>query len=117
MTVDRLQIKEPMATPSIAERIESELANYLKRDRRTITPAYSLRDDLGLDSMATIELLFRIEEAFDLQIPDQDLQKLLTVGDVIHYVEAKVSGKRATTRAPKASSKASTSKPRRRKNV
>jgi acyl carrier protein len=113
----RLQIKEPMATPSIAERIESELADYLKRDRHTITPAYSLRDDLGLDSMATIELLFRIEETFDLQIPDQDLQKLLTVGDVIHYVEAKVVGKQAATRAPKTPSKASPSKPRRRKNV
>ena len=120
MTVGRLQTKEPMATPSIAERIESELANYLKRDRRTITPAYSMRDDLGLDSMATIELLFRIEEAFDLQIPDQDLQKLLTVGDVIHYVEAKVGGSKAAKAKPKASSrasKASTSKPRRTKNV
>jgi|RhiMetdeSRZDD1v2_1073273.scaffolds.fasta_scaffold1486212_2 acyl carrier protein len=120
MTVGRLQTKEPMATPSIAERIESELANYLKRDRRTITPAYSMRDDLGLDSMATIELLFRIEEAFDLQIPDQDLQKLLTVGDVIHYVEAKVGGSKPAKARPKASSRASkpsTSKPRRTKNV
>ena len=59
----------------------------MKRDRQTITPAYSLRDDLGLDSMATIECLFRIEEAFEIQIPDQDLRKLATVGDVIAYVE------------------------------
>jgi len=121
MTAHRLDIKEAMVTPSVAERIESELAQYLKRDRRTITPAYSLRDDLGLDSMATIELLFRIEEAFDLQIPDQDLQKFLTVGDVIHYVEAKV-GAPPAPKAPhktsaKAASKAATSKPRRRKNV
>jgi acyl carrier protein len=40
--------------------------------------------------MATIELLFRIEEAFDLQIPDQDLHKLVTVADVIAYVEERV---------------------------
>jgi acyl carrier protein len=121
MTTHRLDIKEPMVTPSVAERIESELAQYLKRDRRTITPAYSLRDDLGLDSMATIELLFRIEEAFDLQIPDQDLQKFLTVGDVIHYVEAKVgttAGAKASPKAPaKASSKGTSTKPRRRKNA
>ena len=40
--------------------------------------------------MATIELLFRIEEAFEIQIPDEDLHKLVTVGDVITYVEKKV---------------------------
>ena len=121
MTIHRLDIEEPMVTPSVAERIESELAQYLKRDRRTITPAYSLRDDLGLDSMATIELLFRIEEAFDLQIPDQDLQKFLTVGDVIHYVQAKVRGgvpAKASPKTPaKPSSKATRSTPRRRKNA
>ncbi|HTK87290.1 MAG TPA: acyl carrier protein [Nitrospiraceae bacterium] len=80
-----------MALASVAERIQISLADYLKRDRRTITPAYSLRDDLGLDSMATIELLFRIEEAFEIQIPDEDLHKLATVGDVIAYVEQKVT--------------------------
>lgn len=79
-----------MALASVAERIQISLAEYLQRDRRTITPAYSLRDDLGLDSMATIELLFRIEEAFEIQIPDEDLHKLATVGDVIAYVEQKV---------------------------
>jgi acyl carrier protein len=79
-----------MALPSVAERIQIALADYLKRDRQTITPAYSLRDDLGLDSMATIELLFRIEEAFEIQIPDEDLHKLITVGDVIAYVENRI---------------------------
>lgn len=88
-----------MAVASVAERIQISLAEYLKRDRRTITPAYSLRDDLGLDSMATIELLFRIEEAFEIQIPDEDLHKLATVGDVIAYVEGKV------TPPPRASAK------------
>ena len=60
-----------MTLPSVSERILISLADYVKRDRQTITPAYSLRDDLGLDSMATIELLFRIEEAFEIQIPDE----------------------------------------------
>lgn len=74
----------------IADRILTALAEYLKRDKRSIGMDYSLRDDLGLDSMATIELLFKIEEAFDLQIPDQDLQGLVTVGDVIGYVERRL---------------------------
>jgi acyl carrier protein len=77
---------------AIAVRIETALAEYLKRDPSTITPGHSLRDDLGLDSMATIELLFRIEEAFDLQIPDEDLQRFVTVGDVIAYVQERVGG-------------------------
>ncbi|WP_447986725.1 acyl carrier protein [Nitrospira sp. Nam74] len=91
-----------MALASVAERIQISLAEYLKRDRQTITPAYSLRDDLGLDSMATIELLFRIEEAFEIQIPDEDLHKLATVGDVIAYVERKVSPNRRTAPKPAA---------------
>jgi acyl carrier protein len=83
---------------AIATRIQTALAEYLKRDVGTIAPAQALRDDLGLDSMATIELLFRIEEAFDLQIPDEDLHKLVTVADVIGYVEAKLAP--SSTAAP-----------------
>ena len=76
---------------TIEDRIRLALAEYLKRPLEKIDPRQSLRDDLGLDSMATIELLFRIEETFDLQIPDQDLHRLVTVSDVIAYVEEKVS--------------------------
>jgi acyl carrier protein len=80
----------PVPSP-IAHRIYQALADHLKRSAETIDPRQSLRDDLGLDSMATIELLFRIEEAFDLQIPDDDLQALRTVGDVIAYIEGRVA--------------------------
>jgi len=78
------------AESDIALRIRTALGSYLKRDPKTIGLDFHLRDDLGLDSMATIELLYQIEEAFDLQIPDEDLQKLLTVGDVIGYVEGRL---------------------------
>lgn len=78
------------AESDIAVRIRTALGEYLKRDPASIEPRHALRDDLGLDSMATIELLFKIEEVFDLQIPDQDLQKLTRVADVIAYVEHKV---------------------------
>ena len=78
------------AESDIAVRIRTALGEYLKRDPASIEPRHALREDLGLDSMATIELLFKIEEVFDLQIPDQDLQKLARVSDVIAYVEGKV---------------------------
>jgi len=81
----------------IADQIVTALGEYLKRDRSTIAPGQALRDDLGLDSMATIELLFRIEEVFDLQIPDQDLQHLRTVANVIDYVQARLNPTAAST--------------------
>ena len=90
-------------TPSTIEtRIRTALADYLKRPAATIDSRQSLRDDLGLDSMATIELLFRIEEVFDLQIPDEDLQKLITVADVIDYVKTRIHPP-ASTRPRKSS--------------
>lgn len=75
---------------ALADRIRIELAQSLKKDMESVLPQHSLREDLGLDSMATIELLFKIEEAFDIQIPDQDLQTLATVGQVIAYVQRRL---------------------------
>ena len=75
------------AEADIAIRVRTALADYLKRDVETIKPNDSLRNDLGLDSMATIELVYQIEDAFDVQIPDQDLAKLVTVGNVTAYLE------------------------------
>ena len=78
------------SSTDLATRIRSELASYLKRNVDQVSPDHSLRDDLGLDSMAIIELLYRIEEAFDLQIPDDDLPQLITVGNVVTYVERRL---------------------------
>ncbi len=92
-----------MSTPAaIHTKVLQALGDYLKRDPGSLSPGASLRDDLGLDSMATIELLYRVEEAFDFQIPDQDLQGLRSVQDVIGYVERRLSpaAPSATTTAP-----------------
>src|SRR5690349_23980018 len=80
-----------MTDRAVLEKIVQALADYLKRDAGSIQPSYHLRDDLGLDSMAVIELLYKIEETFDLQIPDQDLAGLSTVGAVAHYVERRLA--------------------------
>ena len=85
-----------MATdPTTSLKIRTALGQYLKRDPATILMTHHLRDDLGLDSMAVIELLYRIEEAFDLQIPDQYLEGLANVGQVVSYVEKRL-GKTAS---------------------
>jgi acyl carrier protein len=71
----------------VAEQVVAALAEYLRREPRSISLSHHLRDDLGLDSMAIIELLYKIEEVFDLQIPDSDLPALTTVGHVVAYAE------------------------------
>jgi acyl carrier protein len=91
-----------MATDSaISLKIRTALAEYLKRDPAMILITQHLRDDLGLDSMAVIELLYRIEETFDLQIPDQDLVGLTTVGHVVSYVEKRLGKTASPPRAMK----------------
>lgn len=86
----------------IVDKIIQALAEYLKRDATTINATHHLRDDLGLDSMAVIELLYKIEETFDLQIPDQDLVGLATVGSVASYVQGRLApAKPAPKKAPK----------------
>jgi acyl carrier protein len=80
-----------MSDRVITEKIIQALADYLRRDPHSIEPDHHLRDDLGLDSMAVIELLYKIEEAFDIQIPDQDLVGLTTVGAVCAYVEQRLT--------------------------
>ena len=72
---------------TVSERICTALAVFLKRDISTITPHQSLRHDLGLTSVETFELVFDLEEAFNFEIPDQDIPQLTTVAEVIAYVE------------------------------
>lgn len=79
-----------MTMSSTAQTVMTALAEYMKRDPATIRPENHLRFDLGLDSMAVIELLYKLEDAFNLQIPNEDLDKLTTVQHVIDYIEARV---------------------------
>jgi len=97
-----------MATATTtAVKISTALAEYLKRDPSSITESHHLRDDLGLDSMAVIELLYRIEEVFNIQIPDEDLVGLTTVGHVITYVDKRMGNTRNTGATKKPSKSAS----------
>lgn len=90
-----------MTERTIAPKIIQALADYLKRDAASIKESHHLRDDLGLDSMAVIELLYKIEETFNIQIPDQDLPGLSTVGSVAAYVQQRLAPpKPAPSRTP-----------------
>ena len=79
----------------ITLKIHTALGECLKRDPATILPTQHLRDDLGLDSMAVIELLYHLEETFGLQIPNEDLAGLTNVGHVVSYVEKRLEKSRS----------------------
>jgi len=57
---------------------------------RAITPADTFEDDLGADSLDRVELAMAFEEEFDIEIPDKEAEKLLTVGDAIGYIEKRM---------------------------
>jgi acyl carrier protein len=87
------------ANTEIARRLRATLAKELKQDVTSITPEHTLRGDLGLNSLDAIELMFRIEEEFDLSIPDDDIQGLVKVGDVIEYLERRLTPAAPAARA------------------
>ena len=80
-----------MTTPfptsnGLSQQVYETLGDYLRRDPAALHPEDSLRDDLGLDSLQTIELVYQVETAFDLQIPDEDFGRLQPIGDVVTYL-------------------------------
>lgn len=89
------------ANTDVAERLRATVAKELKQDVSSITTEHTLRGDLKLNSLDAIELMFRIEEEFDLSIPDDDMQGFVKVGDVIEYLQRRLSGEPGAP-APKA---------------
>jgi len=62
------------------------IANQLGVDKEIITPEANVVDDLGADSLDVVELVMALEEAFDLEIPDDDAEKIRTVNDIYDYL-------------------------------
>ena len=71
------------------EKIKSIVADQLGVDEDQVTEDASFIDDLGADSLDTVELIMAFEEEFDVEILDEDAQKIKTVKDVIEYIESK----------------------------
>jgi acyl carrier protein len=71
----------------IVEKVKQIIGEQLGVKEDEITPTSSFVDDLGADSLDTVELVMAIEEAFDIEIPDNDAEKMRTVQDVIDYIE------------------------------
>jgi acyl carrier protein len=73
----------------IEAKVKEIVVNKLGVDEAQVTPEASFTNDLGADSLDTVELVMEFEKAFNLQIPDEDAEKISTVGDAIKYLKSK----------------------------
>jgi len=72
---------------SIQERVKNKIVEQLGVDAAQVTPEASFVDDLGADSLDTVELVMPFEEEFNIQIPDEDAEKIQKVKDAYDYIE------------------------------
>src|SRR5690348_10276462 len=72
---------------SVEERVKQIIVEQLGVDEGEVTPTASFVDDLGADSLDIVELVMAFEEAFGIEIPDEDAEKITTVKDAIAYIE------------------------------
>ena len=73
-----------MATAAVEEKVKQIIVEQLQVDEAEVTPSASFQEDLGADSLDVVELVMQFEEAFDLEIPDEDAEKIRT--QVIHML-------------------------------
>ncbi len=72
---------------ALEERIKEIIVEQLGVNANEVTPEASFIDDLGAESLDTVELVMALEEEFDIEIPDEDAEKITTVGEAVKYVE------------------------------
>mgnify|MGYP001168998329 CR=1 FL=1 len=75
--------------PSVQERVTKIIVDELGVSEDQIKSEAKFQDDLGADSLDQVELIMRFEEEFDLEIPDEDTEKIMTVGNAVEYLETK----------------------------
>lgn len=71
----------------IADKVKAIIVDKLGVDENEVTPTAEFTKDLGADSLDTVELIMEFEKEFDLKIPDEETEKIATVGDAISYIE------------------------------
>ena len=77
---------------SVEERVKKIVVEQLGVKEDQVNPSASFVDDLGADSLDTVELVMALEEEFECEIPDEDAEKITTVGHAVNYIEDKSKG-------------------------
>lgn len=81
---------------SVEQKVREIIVEQLGVDPEQVTREASFVEDLGADSLDTVELVMALEEEFDLEIQDEEAEKLATVGDAIEYIEGRLEQQEAT---------------------
>ncbi|MES2309672.1 MAG: acyl carrier protein [Verrucomicrobiota bacterium] len=76
-----------MAEKTVEEKVRDIIVEQLGVNPEQVTTTAKFIEDLGADSLDTVELVMAFEEEFDIEVPDEEAEKLQTVGDVIRYIE------------------------------
>ena len=79
-----------MSSEEVLEKVKGIIVEQLGASESAVTMEASFIDDLGADSLDIVELVMAIEEEFDIEIPDADAEKVVTVGDVVDYIKENV---------------------------
>jgi len=79
-----------MAT--VFDRVKGIIVEQLGVDEAEVTPEASFVEDLGADSLDVVELVMALEEEFEVEIPDEDAEKIVKVGEAVKYIEQHVAG-------------------------
>ena len=79
-----------MADSNVEDKVKDILVEELGVEREKLTSEASFMEDLGADSLDTVELVMAFEKEFDIDIPDEDAEKLRTVGDAMKYLHDKI---------------------------
>jgi acyl carrier protein len=77
---------------AVEEKVKQIIVEQLQVDEAEVTPGASFQEDLGADSLDVVELVMQFEEAFDMEIPDEDAEKIKTVKDAVDYIEKNAKG-------------------------
>ncbi len=75
----------------VGQKVKSIIAEQLGVKAEEVTDTASFVDDLGADSLDTVELVMALEEEFGIEIPDEDAEKITSVGEAVRYVESKAT--------------------------
>ena len=71
----------------VLEKVKMILANQFDVEEDTITPESNIQEDLGADSLDVVDMLMSLEDEFDVEIPDEKIETMRTVSDVVTYIE------------------------------
>ena len=74
---------------ALSERVNSIVTDQLGVDKASLSPEANLLDDLGADSLDVVELVMALEEEFGIEVPDDDVENMRTIRDIVQYIEAR----------------------------